>query len=201
MTSLASRSPPRPTARHGTVVVALGNPSLADDGLGMEVLGRLARAYDCGADVDLEDGGTWGVNLLPLLEQAERVLFVDAIRTGKPPGTIVRVAGADLPRTLGLTLSPHQVDLQEVVAEANHRGTFPPEAVAIGVEPGTASTRAGLSDVVSGRLDDVLDAVVSQLRDWGHEVQVRPYRTKAPPFPQPARHPDEGVRRITESPP
>lgn len=187
MTSLASRSPFRSTARHGTVVVALGNPLLADDGLGIEVLGRLARAYDCGAEVDLEDGGTWGMNLLPILEQSERVLFVDAIRTGRPPGTLVRVEGADLPRTLGLKVSPHQVDLQDVVAAATLRGTFPSEAVAIGVEPEVVTTRLGLSDVVAGRLDDLLDAVVSQLRAWGHDVQVRPYKAAASPFPLPPR--------------
>lgn len=187
MSSLASRLPHVARTRRGTVVIGLGNPLLADDGLGLEVVGRLARSYDCGPDVELEDGGTWGMNLLPLLESAERVLFIDAIRTGAAPGTVQRLEGDALPRQLGLKLSPHQVDLQDLVAVATLRGTFPSVAVAIGVEPEVVETRTGLSSSVSARIDDVLDAIVEQLRDWGHDVVVRPYFPPSAPFPSPGR--------------
>lgn len=169
------------------MVIGLGNPLLADDGVGLEVVGRLARGYDCGPDVELEDGGTWGMNLLPMLEQAERVLFIDAIRTGAAPGTVQRLEGDSIPRQLGLKLSPHQVDLQDLVAVATLRGTFPDVAVAIGVEPEVVETRTGLSSAVSARLDDVLDQVVHQLRGWGHNVVVRPYFPPRAPFPNSGR--------------
>ena len=187
MSSLASRMSGSPRTRHGTVVIGLGNPLLADDGLGLEVVGRLARGYDCGPDVELEDGGTWGMNLLPILEQAERVIFIDAIRTGAAPGTVQRLDGDAIPRQLGLKLTPHQVDLQDLVAVATLRGTFPEVAVAIGVEPEVVETRAGLSSTVAGRLDDVLDDVVHQLRGWGHDVVVRPYFPPGSPFPSGGR--------------
>jgi hydrogenase maturation protease len=164
-------------------VIGLGNPLLADDGLGLEIVGRLARAYDCGPDVELEDGGTWGMNLLPMIEQAERVLFIDAIRTGAAPGTVQRLDGDAIPRQLGLKLSPHQMDLQDLVAVATLRGTFPSVAVAIGVEPEVIETRTGLSSSVSARIDDVLDAVVDQLKAWGHDVVIRPYLPPSAPFP------------------
>lgn len=187
MSSLASRLPHVARTRRGTVVIGLGNPLLADDGFGLEVVGRLARAYDCGPDVELEDGGTWGMNLLPLLESAERVLFIDAIRTGAAPGTVQRLEGASIPRQLGLKISPHQVDLQDLVAVATLRGTFPGMAVAIGVEPEVVETRAGLSPSVAARLDDVLDAIVEQLRSWGHDIVVRPYFPPSAPFPTSGR--------------
>ncbi|MCU0622465.1 MAG: HyaD/HybD family hydrogenase maturation endopeptidase [Gemmatimonadaceae bacterium] len=164
-------------------MIGLGNPLLADDGLGLEIVGRLARAYDCGPDVELEDGGTWGMNLLPMIEQAERVLFIDAIRTGAAPGTVQRLDGDAIPRQLGLKLSPHQMDLQDLVAVATLRGTFPSVAVAIGVEPEVIETRTGLSSSVSARIDDVLDAVVDQLKAWGHDVVIRPYLPPSAPFP------------------
>lgn len=187
MSSLASRLPHVARTRRGTVVIGLGNPLLADDGLGLEVVGRLARTYDCGPDVELEDGGTWGMNLLPLIETAERVLFIDAIRTGAAPGTVQRLAGEAIPRQLGLKLSPHQVDLQDLVAVATLRGTFPGVAVAIGVEPEVVETRTGLSSSVAARIDDVLDTIVQQLREWGHDVVVRPYYPPTAPFPAPGR--------------
>ncbi len=121
--------------RCGTAVIGLGNPLLADDGLGLEILGRLGREFAFDDGVRLEDGGTWGMELLPILESAERVLFLDAINNGMPPGSLVRVEGPDLPRQFGLKVSPHQVDVQDVLAVATLRGTFPPEAVAIGAQP------------------------------------------------------------------
>ena len=187
MSSLVSRLPHTARTRRGTVVIGLGNPLLADDGLGLEIVSRLARTYDCGPDVDLEDGGTWGMNLLPMLEQAERVLFIDAIRTGAAPGTVQRIDGESIPRQLGLKLSPHQVDLQDLVAVATLRGTFPSVAVAIGVEPEIVETRPGLSASVAARIDDVLDVVIDQLKAWGHDVVLRPYYPPSAPFPAPGR--------------
>lgn len=186
MTVLSALAGFDPRPRRGTLVVGLGNPLLADDGLGIEIIGRLAKSYDCGPDVEIEDGGTWGMNLLPQLETAERVLFVDAIKTGAIPGTLQRIEGEQLPRQLGLKISPHQMDLQDLVAVSSIRGTFPTDAVAIGVEPECVETRTGLSASVSARLDDVLDAVVAQLRAWGHRIDVRPYRPPTAPFPMPS---------------
>jgi hydrogenase maturation protease len=183
MSSLAARPYLQSHQRRGTVVIGLGNPLLADDGVGLEVLSRLARTYDCGPDVELEDGGTWGMNLLPIIEQSERVLFVDAIRSGAAPGTVLRIEGESLPKQLGLKVSPHQVDLQDLVAVATLRGTFPTVAVAIGVEPEVVETRSGLSASVAARVDDILDAVVEQLREWGHDVIVRPWFPPSAPFP------------------
>ena len=53
----------------GTVVIGLGNPLMADDGLGIAALERL-RAAGAPSGVELVDGGTWGMNLLPVIEAA-----------------------------------------------------------------------------------------------------------------------------------
>ena len=51
---------------------------MGDDGLGLAALERL-RMEGVAADVELVDGGTWGLTLLPIIESAARVLFLDAI--------------------------------------------------------------------------------------------------------------------------
>ena len=48
-------------------------------------------------DVSLVDGGTWGMNLLPVTEGADRLLIFDAIDRGEAPGTIIRLEGSDIP--------------------------------------------------------------------------------------------------------
>jgi hydrogenase maturation protease len=156
-----------------TVVIGLGNPIMADDAVGLVALDRLAAGWDAGPHVTFEDGGTWGMNLLPLLENHEAVLFLDAINTGESAGTLVRLDGPTLPRQLALKVSPHQVDLQDVLAAATLRGTFPAQAVAVGVVPDTVEMRDGLSPSVASQVDAIVRAAVRELEQWGHAVERR----------------------------
>lgn len=154
----------------GTVVIGVGSPLMGDDGVGVAAVELLRRAVGAVDGVSLLDGGTWGMQLLPDIEDAERLLVLDAIHEGGEPGTVVRLEKHELPRLLDHKVSPHQIDLREVFAVAELRGTFPPEAVALGVEPETVELRAGLSPVVERALPKLLDAAVTQLRAWGHDV-------------------------------
>ena len=43
---------------------------MGDDGLGLVALERLRDGWDIPPDVELVDGGTWGMNLLPVIEDA-----------------------------------------------------------------------------------------------------------------------------------
>ena len=74
-----------------TVVLGLGNPLMGDDGLGLAVLGRLRDEWDLPGTVELVDGGTWGMNLLPLIEDAPELVLIDAIRAGAPAGTVLEL--------------------------------------------------------------------------------------------------------------
>ena len=152
------------------MVLGVGSPLMGDDGLGVLAAERLRAALSDVVDVDVLDGGTWGMQLLPAIEDACRLLVIDAVRDGKPAGSIVRLEKEELPRMLQHKVSPHQIDLREVFAVSELRGTFPTEAVVLGVQPDVVELQEGLSSVVSEALPDLLDAVMAQLRAWGHEV-------------------------------
>jgi hydrogenase maturation protease len=158
--------------RGEVVVVGLGNPLMADDGLGLVALERLRLEWRLPASVCLVDGGTWGMNLLPLVEDAERILFIDAIDLGRPPGDLIRLEGDELPRFFAQKLSPHQIDLREVLAVAELRGRLPRHLVAIGLQPGRLEMASGLSPELGARLDDLLRAVVDRLERWGFSAQA-----------------------------
>ncbi len=91
-----------------TVVIGLGNPLMGDDGLGLAALARLPEEWELPPEIELVDGGTWGMNLLPVIEDAERVLLVDAIDVGATGGTEVQIPRERLPRYLATKISPHQ---------------------------------------------------------------------------------------------
>jgi hydrogenase maturation protease len=153
----------------GALVLGLGNPLMTDDGTGLAILARLQSGWQIPPQVELIDGGTWGMNLLHLIEGTSQLVLVDAIRSGRPGGSLVVMERDELPRYLDHKLSPHQVDLREVLALAEFRGTLPAATVAIGIEPAAIELGTTLSPAVEERLDAAAAAVAERLAAWGHE--------------------------------
>jgi hydrogenase maturation protease len=153
----------------GALVLGLGNPLMTDDGAGLAILARLRAGWRIPPQVELVDGGTWGMNLLHLIEAAGQLVLADAIRNGLPAGSLVVMEREELPRYLSHKLSPHQVDLREVLALAELRGTLPLATVAIGIEPAEIELGTTLSPQVEERLEAAAAAVVDRLAAWGHE--------------------------------
>lgn len=161
----------RPAGR--TVVIGLGNPLMGDDGLGLAALERLREEWDVPPEVELVDGGTWGMNLLPVIEDADHVILIDAIDAAAAPGTAIVVERAKLPRYLATKISPHQVDLRDVLALAELRGTLPADTVAVGLQPAHVTMATELSSVLRCRLDDLVAAVVGQIEWRDHPCRPR----------------------------
>lgn len=159
--------------RPRTMVIGLGNPLMGDDGFGLRARTRLLESTRLPPDVEVVDGGTWGMNLLPLIEDAESLLLLDAIERGGLPGTPVCLTGEDIPRALSLKVSPHQIDLREVLAVAQLRGKLPARMTLLGVQPEFVELYEGLSPPVEAALDGVVEAALEQLRSWGHDVVPR----------------------------
>jgi len=151
-----------------TVVLGLGNPLMGDDGVGLFALSQLQDDWFLGSDVEVVDGGTWGLNLLPVLDNASRVIVFDAVSIGQAPGTMVELRGGQIPRYLERQkLSPHQVDLRDVLALCELRETSPGELIVFGVQPERVELGASLSPCVEGQVPAMVRAAASQLRAWG----------------------------------
>ena len=157
-------------SRGRAVVLGLGNPLMGDDGLGLAALERLRERWEI-PGVELVDGGTWGMNLLPLVEESTNLILLDAIRSGDAPGTLVEWERDRLPRYLSLKLSPHQIDLREVLALAEWRDTMPEEIVAIGLAPRDVVMTTSLSPEVESGLDQVVEATLRYLAWWGYGAE------------------------------
>ena len=162
-----------------TLVLGAGSPLMGDDGLGVEVVAELAQRWQETDALHFLDGGVWGMRLLPYIEEADRLLVIDAIRAGVEPGQIVRLERNELPRHMATKLSVHQIDLGEVFAVAELRGRFPSEAVAIGIEPEIVQSYVPLSESVRRSVPELVEAVEEQLRAWGHVLESREALTHA----------------------
>jgi len=115
-------------------VVGVGNILLSDEGLGVRAVERLMALYDMPPDVSVIDGGTLGLDLLPFIEGVSLLLIIDALKSGKTPGTITILRGEEVPQFLGVRLSPHQIGIAEVLSTSRLLGIEPKKTIIIGVD-------------------------------------------------------------------
>ncbi len=155
-----------------TLVLGLGNILLGDEGVGVRVVERLLGQYEFPEGVRVMDGGTLGLDLLPYLEEASRLLVIDAVQARKAPGTLVRMAGDEIPVFLDVSkVSPHQEGLQDLLAVAVLKGYLPDEVVFWGAQIEALGVGLELSSAVAAQVDTLADKVLAELARWGVDVQ------------------------------
>jgi hydrogenase maturation protease len=149
-------------------VLGVGNTIMADDGTGLELLTLLGQARP-DARVEYVDGWTGGMELVPVVQEAGRLLILDAV-AGRVPGTVVRLTGDQIPRMLQAKLSPHQVGLLDVLTAARMLGREPEQIEVVGIVPEVVDLRLGLSDPVAAALPAAVEAAVEVLDRWLAEL-------------------------------
>jgi len=154
------------------LVLGIGNLVMSDDGVGVRVVQELRRRYLFPDHVEVVDGGTLGLDLLPKLEGVGRLLVVDAVETGGKPGTLVRLSGEELPIALQTKVSPHQMGLKDLLAVAELMGHSPKDMVLIGIQPDGIEMGIELSPHVAERLEEMIVNILTKLNEW--DVDVRP---------------------------
>lgn len=149
------------------LVMGIGNTLLQDDGVGVHVTERFRSSGQAGPGIDVIDGGTIGLSLLPEIEDADAVVIVDASEIGEPPGTLRIFRGEEIDRQLsGKKRSVHEVALYDLFSAAAIRDRCPRERVLIAIQP--ASTEWGLEPTpeVKAAIPAACEALTSLTRDW-----------------------------------
>lgn len=149
------------------LVLGIGNLVMSDDAVGVIVAQRLQKEYRFADNVEIMDGGTLGLDLLPKLENITNLIMIDAVETGKAAGTCVRLSGQELPIALQTKVSPHQMGLKDLLAVSELMGHSPKEMVLIGVQPGSIEMEVGLTPEVEAQLETLVANVIAELSHWG----------------------------------
>lgn len=113
------------------------------------------------------DGGTLGLDLLPLVEGARAVCFVDAIDAGLTPGSVVVLRGDEIDSMLSQPISAHEVGLAELIATARFSGALPRHLAIIGVQPAHVSPGLQLSPVVEAAVPRAVEAARREAWRYG----------------------------------
>ena len=149
-----------------TVVIGVGNTILSDEGVGVHAARLLQSDPRVPAGVTILDGGTIGLELIPYASDASRVLLLDAMNSGKAPGTLARMTGKDLLGTTG-GWSAHQLGVADLIAALFLMSTSPQDIVVLGVQPANTDWGTSLSPEVEAALVPLVEAAVAQLQLWG----------------------------------
>lgn len=149
------------------LVLGVGNILLSDEGLGVRAVEELRRSYRFPEDVELMDGGTLGIDLLYFMEGFDRLLLVDAVLGGSPPGTLFKLKGEEVKAYFRRKVSAHELGIQEVLGIAEILGKKPEEIVLIGMEPESLDISLELSPTIKARFPYLIQEVLKQLEEWG----------------------------------
>jgi len=156
-----------------TLVLGLGNILLGDEGVGVRVVERLQELYEFPQEVQVLDGGTLALDLLPYVEDADRLLVIDALKIDAEPGAIARLEGDEVPAFLSVKISPHQMGLADLLAVARLRDRLPEQLVLWGVQPAVMRPGLELSSPVAAQVEVLVEKVVAELSRWGIEPRLR----------------------------
>jgi hydrogenase maturation protease len=102
------------------LVIGLGNPLLRDDAVGLRVARQVRAALGDREDIEVVEESCGGLRLMERMVGFDRAILIDAIRSGRPPGTVTLLD----PREMHTqhSASAHDVDLPTALALGRHAG-------------------------------------------------------------------------------
>ena len=152
--------------KKSTVVLGLGNPLMADEGIGVYLIERLAAQAAQYDDVEFIDAGTGGMSVLHLIDGRARAVFIDCAFMDAAPGAIQRFGPEDVrSRKVLAHRSLHEADLLHILTLAEQFGQCPDEVVIFGIQPEVVESRQEISKVLLDKTDEYLREILSELSD------------------------------------
>lgn len=143
-------------------IIGVGSP-FGDDRLGWVAAEQLRQSRRFAVfppdSISISTRDRPGVLLAPEWEAAAKVLLLDAVRSGAPPGTLHRVAGQEIV-SRGRSLSSHGLGVAEALELARALGA-PVEAFVLhGIE---ADPRNGSGETLSAAVQRALPALCDRV--------------------------------------
>jgi len=144
------------------LVLGIGNLLLKDEGIGVRVAEQMMQ-MSLPPDVEVMDGGTGGLDLLYVIEGRKKVIVVDAVKAGSPPGTLFRFTDKDLAQKKGFLRSGHGIDFSDVITASTYFKTKPDDIVFLGIEPEDIGAGMELSPKMGEMTPVLINLVIKEI--------------------------------------
>jgi hydrogenase maturation protease len=147
----------------GIKVLCAGNYLMADDGVGIHILEKLEYLKPVG--VELINAGVGGLAILDLIEGAEDVIIVDAVKGGGgEPGSIYKFTDKELPPPNLFMMSLHDLSLVDTLRLGREiqPELMPKEITIIGIE---VEKVEGICTELSPAVEKAVDKAIGVIFD------------------------------------
>lgn len=150
-----------------TLILGIGNTLLGDEGVGVHVLDVLRHQHPRPAALELVDGETLGLELVPAIGGAAHLIVIDAARFGRPPGTVRMYQGQAMDRFVAAQQRGRvsKIGLRELLTAARLAGQLPRRRALIGIQP----ERVDWSE----RLTDGVERAIPRASELARELVMR----------------------------
>lgn len=155
------------------LVLGVGNVLYSDEGIGVRLAETLEHGYEYSENVTVLEGGTLGLRLMDPIMNCDYLIVADAVLGDGPPGSIYRLTGDDLRKSLSFRNSLHDTDLVDTLISCQLCGNRP-DAVIIGMEPEDYGTMAtDLTKDVEAAMPKMVQAILKEITDAGGSYSER----------------------------
>jgi hydrogenase maturation protease len=149
-------------------ITGVGTRLAGDDAAGICVANKLRKLPLSGVDVCI--GGQAPLDILDYLDGARSAIIIDAVKSGKEPGTIVRFGcPRDLAQLTSLTWmsgtpSTHLFGLGEALSLGRELKIIPSHIILYGIEFGDVKMGEPISSKISDSIDTVVNRIVEDIK-------------------------------------
>ena len=146
------------------VVIGIGNLLLMDEGIGVHTINELEK-HDLPGSIEIYDGGTGGFKLIDLMHGAARVIFIDAVETGKAPGSVTIFSAEEVHSLYNKKkYSLHDTDLMEII-KMTELLDDPPIIEIVGIQPKIINYGTTLSKELAGSMSNIVNSVLKRIEE------------------------------------
>lgn len=155
-----------PGEKRRIAVIGLGNILFSDEGVGVHAAAELSRRFTFSPVIDIVDGGTLGLDLLPFFQDRDRILIIDAVDFVKSPGYMACLQRDKIRSVLNPKLSVHHIGLSDLLFAAQLTRTQPLDLCLVGIQPQSLALGMRMTNAIGQAVGTLVEMAVNKLEEW-----------------------------------
>jgi hydrogenase maturation protease len=145
-------------------ILGIGNLLLKDEGIGVHLVQKLESLVDK-PNIKIVDAGTYPDFMSLVDDNLDKLIVLDAVKTGDRAGTIYRFSSDDVDSDSTLPVSAHDIGVLDSLKTMALFNKQPKSTVIIGIEPGTIEFGLELSPEIEDKLPRIIDLVLKEIEE------------------------------------
>lgn len=154
-----------------TIVLGIGNILLSDEGIGVLTLNYLKDHYSHLKQVEYLDGGTLSFTLVPMIEEADHLVVIDAAQLQAEVGTVRSFIDQQMDEFLGhSSRSVHEIGLIDLLTMVRLTERLPTRRALIGIQPKKLDWGDQPSPEVAQAIPKAAHIAIELIKQWQTEL-------------------------------